>query len=103
MGKATNNEAEYQALIFALKKAKLLFGKKLVFASDIEIRSDSELLVKQLKGEYKILDKKLQSLFLEAWNLMVDFKKLKIKLVRRTKNKEADQLVNQCLDQKGFL
>jgi len=94
----TNNEAEYQAAIFALKKFKALFGKKLAKNSEIEIRSDSELLIKQLKGEYKILEPKIQPLFLAAWNLKLDFKKVKFTLISREKNKEADKLVNEALD-----
>jgi len=94
----TNNEAEYQAVIFALKKFKALFGKKLAKNSEIEIKSDSELLIKQLKGEYKILEPKIQFLFLAAWNLKLDFKKVKLTLISREKNKEADKLVNKSLD-----
>lgn len=94
----TNNEAEYKAAIFALKKFKALFGKKLAKNSEIEMRSDSELLVKQLKGEYKILDNKIQRLFLEVWNLRLDFKKVKFRLIPREKNKEADRLVNEALN-----
>ncbi len=94
----TNNEAEYQAVIFALKKFKALFGKKLAKNSEIEIKSDSELLIKQLKGEYKILEPKIQSLFLASWNLKLDFKKVKLTLISREKNKEADKLVNEALD-----
>lgn len=98
LGRATNNEAEYQALIVALKKFKALFGKKMAKSSEIEVRSDSEFLVRQLKGEYKVLDKKIQPLFLQAWNLKMDFKKIKIKHISRSKNKEADNLVNEALD-----
>jgi len=98
LGRKTNNEAEYEAVIFALKKFKLLFGKKIAKTSKIELRSDSELLVKQLKGEYKILDSKIQALFLIAWNLKLDFKNVKFKAVSREKNKEADRLVNEALD-----
>ena len=100
MGRATNNEAEYKALIFALKKFKALFGKKLAKSSEIEIRSDSELLTKQMRGEYKILNKKIQLLFLEAWNQKLDFKKVRFRLISREKNKEADKLVNEALDKK---
>lgn len=96
--KLTNNEAEYQAVVFALKKFKSLFGKKLAKASEIEIRSDSELLIKQLNGEYKILEPNIQSLFLEIWNLKLDFKKIKFKLISRKENEEADRLVNEALD-----
>lgn len=95
----TNNQAEYQAAIFALKKIKALFGKKLLKNTEIELRSDSELLIKQLQGKYKILDSKIQPLFLEVWNLRLDFKKVKFKLVSREKNKEADRLVNEALNQ----
>jgi ribonuclease HI len=101
LGEATNNEAEYQALVFALKKFKAVFGKKIAKHSEIEIRSDSQLLVKQMKGEYKILDEKLQKLFLEAWNLRLDFKRVSFRLVSREKNKEADRLVNEALDKQG--
>jgi len=97
----TNNEAEYQAVIFGLKKFKALFGKKLAKNSEIEIRSDSELLVKQLKAQYKVLDSKIQKLFLEIWNLQFDFQKIKFKLIPREKNKEADRLVNEALDAQG--
>jgi len=94
----TNNEAEYQAAIFALKKFKSLFGKKLTLSTEIELRSDSELLIKQLKGEYKILEPKIQPLFISVWNLKLDFKKVKFTLISREKNKEADRLVNEALD-----
>ena len=98
LGEATNNESEYQAVILALKKFKQLFGKKLAKNTEIEIRSDSELLIRQLNGEYKILEPNIQSLFLAIWNLKIDFKKVKFKLISRKKNKEADRLVNEVLD-----
>ncbi len=97
----TNNEAEYKAVIFALKKFKALFGKKLAKNSEIQIRSDSELLVKQLNSQYKILDSKIQPLFLEVWNLKFDFKGIKFKSISREKNKEADRLANEALDAQG--
>jgi ribonuclease HI len=98
LGETTNNEAEYQAVVFALEKFKALFGKKLAKSTEIELRSDSELLIKQLKGEYKILDEKIQPLFLKIWNLRLDFKKIKFKLISRQKNQEADKLVNEVLN-----
>lgn len=98
LGEKTNNEAEYEGVIFALEKFKALFGKKLSAMSEIEIRSDSELLIKQLNGEYKILEPKIQILFLRVWNLRLDFKKVKFKLISRKNNKEADGLVNEALD-----
>jgi ribonuclease HI len=99
--KLTNNEAEYKAVVFALKKFKALFGKKLAKSSEVEIRSDSELLVKQLNGKYKVLDSKIQLLFLEIWNLRFDFQRIRFKLIGREKNAEADKLVNEALDAKG--
>jgi len=98
LGETTNNEAEYQAVIFALKKFKALFGKKLAKNSEIELKSDSELLIKQLNGQYKILEPKIQLLFIAIWNLKLNFKKIKFKLISREKNKEADRLVNETLN-----
>lgn len=100
LGEKTNNGAEYQAVIFALKKFKALFGKKLAESSEIEVRADSELLVKQLNGQYKILEPNIQQLFIAVWNLKLDFKKVKFKLISRENNKEADRLVNEALDTK---
>ncbi len=94
----TNNEVEYQAVIFALKKTKALFGKKKAKSLEIEIRSDSELLTKQMQGLYKILDSKIQASFLKVWNLKIDFKEVKFKFISREKNKEADKLVNEALN-----
>ncbi len=94
----TNNEAEYKAVIFALQKFKAIFGKKLAKNTEIELKSDSELLIKQLNGEYKILEPNIQPLFLKIWNLKIDFKKIKFTLIPREKNKEADELVNGVLD-----
>jgi len=94
----TNNEAEYRGIILALRKFKAVFGNKLAKNTEIELRSDSELLINQLNGQYKILDEKIQLLFLEVWNLKIDFKKVKFKLISREKNQEADRLVNQALD-----
>ena len=98
IGKTTNNEAEYQGLIFALKKAKQLFGREKAKNLPIEIRSDSKLLVSQMNGKYKILNPRIQRLFLEAWNLKIDYNNLEINLVPREQNKLADQQVNQALD-----
>jgi len=98
LGNGTNNEAEYQGAIFALKKFKALFGKKIAETSEVEIRSDSELLVKQLNGGYKILEPRIKDLFIEIWNLKTDFKKIKFTLIPRLKNQEADRLVNEALD-----
>jgi len=99
--KMTNNEAEYNAVIFALKKFKLLFGKELAKKSEIEIRSDSELMIKQLNAQYKVLDEKIQPLFLEIWNLKFDFNKIKFRQIPRERNKDADRLANEAMDGKA--
>ena len=89
IGQATNNQAEYQAVIFALKKVKLLFGKKKTKAMEIEIRLDSELIAKQMNHQYKIKEKELQPLFIKTWNLMLDFGQVTFKHIPRQKNKSS--------------
>lgn len=98
LGQATNNEAEYKAAIFALKKIKSLWGKENAKKSEVQVFADSELLVKQMNGKYKIEHSNIQSLFLELWNLMIDFKKVKFSAISREQNREADRLVNEALD-----
>lgn len=98
LGKTTNNEAEYQAVILALKKAKALFGKEKVKRAALECFSDSELVVRQLNHEYKIEEENLQKLFIQIWNLTLDFGEIKFTHIRREKNKIADRLVNEELD-----
>jgi len=97
LDKATNNQAEYEAIIFALQKAKQLKIKEL------EIRTDSELIGRQLLGKYKIKDSDLQPLFIKVWNLRLDYEKVNIKIIPREQNKKADKLVNQELDAKNKL
>jgi ribonuclease HI len=92
IGKATNNQAEYKALIRGLEEAKKSG------ADEISIIMDSELIVKQLNQEYKVKDKELGSLFVKAWNLLQGFKDWTVKHVVRSKNKKADELVNKTLD-----
>lgn len=101
LGTATNNEAEYQAIIFALKKVKQLIGKEKAGNSEIEIRSDSELLINQLNGQYKIKEKNLVPFFIEIWNLKQNFAGVKFVQIPREENKKADSLVNRELDNKS--
>ncbi len=96
----TNNVAEYEAVIFALEKFKSRFGKKLAKETDIEIRTDSQLVYKQFKGDYKIKNESMQKLFIKLRNLTVDFKKVRMKKISRNYNKDADKLVNEELDKK---
>ena len=98
IGETTNNVAEYNALILALKKAKQLVGKEKAKKSDVKINSDSELMISQLKGKYKIKNDELKNLFVEVWNLMQDFNKVSFNLVPREENKDADKLANMALD-----
>ena len=98
LGTKTNNEAEYEAVIFALKKVKQLIGKEKTAKSEIEIKSDSELLVNQLSGRFKIKEKNLIPYFIEIWNLKQDFGEVNFFLIRREENKKADFLVNRELN-----
>lgn len=98
MGRATNNQAEYQGVVFGLRKVKQLIGKEKAGEAQVEVRSDSELLVKQLNGEYKVLDEHIQKLWIEIWNLKLDFKEVIFKHVFREDNQEADRMVNVTLD-----
>ena len=98
IGERTNNEAEYEAIIFALKKAKHLLGKTKLKNTEIIIYSDSELVINQLNAKFKILEKNLQPLFLEIWNFKIDFPDLKFSHIPREKNQRADYLVNLALD-----
>jgi len=98
IGVATNNVAEYQAVIFALKKLKQLIGGEGIEKSQVVFYMDSELLVKQLNHEYKVKEEGIQKLFLEVHNLKLDFGKIEFKHVLRGKNMNADKMVNQVLD-----
>jgi len=98
IGKTTNNVAEYQAVIFALKKARQLIGKTKAEETNLEIRSDSQLMINQLNGKYKIKDEKLKPLFVEIWNLKQDFKSVIFKQIPREENQQSDKLVNVTLD-----
>lgn len=92
LGTMTNNQAEYSALVIALKKLKQALGKDKVKGIILEIRADSELLVRQLNHQYKILDAKVQALFFEAWNLLIDFGGYSFSHVPRERNSVADRL-----------
>ncbi|MDP2648270.1 MAG: ribonuclease HI family protein [Candidatus Yanofskybacteria bacterium] len=98
IGIATNNIAEYKAVLFALRKLKQLAGTEKVGQNTVQVYSDSELLVRQMNGEYKVKEKELQDIFMELWNLRMDFGKIKFDHVAREKNKEADRMVNYALD-----
>lgn len=92
LGTATNNVAEYSAIISALKKARELG------ATEVECLADSKLVIEQLSGNWKVKEPSLQKLWLEAWNLLQTFKDYKLKHILRAKNAEADAEVNKILD-----
>jgi ribonuclease HI len=92
LGVATNNQAEYKAVIAALEKARTLK------AEELDFYLDSELVVKQLKREYKVKNEGIAPLFLKVHNLTLNFKKVKFTHIPREKNKEADRLANEAMD-----
>lgn len=92
LGNQTNNFAEYTALVKALEKAKTLG------ATEVDCVLDSELVVKQMRREYKVKEPTLQKLFLQAYNISQTFKKVTYRHVLRHLNKEADVQVNKALD-----
>lgn len=91
IGLATNNVAEYRALLMALKRAKELGGEKFF------VKSDSELLVKQIKGVYKVKNDALKELNYQAQSFIKNFTFFSIEHVAREYNKEADKLAKQAI------
>jgi ribonuclease HI len=92
IGVATNNVAEYRALLAGLEKA-LELG-----VDDLEVISDSELLVKQMRGEYKVRNSALREIWMEACGLAGRLRSVSYRAVRREHNELADRLVNEALD-----
>jgi ribonuclease HI len=98
LGNATNNFAEYNAVLVALQTLKAMYGKK---SRDMafEIRLDSELVKKQLNSEYQIKEPGLVPYFIEIHNLRVSsFPHISFTHIPREKNKEADRLANEAMD-----
>ncbi|MFA5021593.1 MAG: ribonuclease HI family protein [Patescibacteria group bacterium] len=93
IGVATNNQAEYQAVILGLEKAKELG------AQEVDVFLDSELVQQQLSQKYKVKNQDLATLFVKVWNLALGFKKIKYTHIYRTDNKLADRLVNEAIDE----
>ena len=92
IGRATNNVAEYSGLVAGMAKAAELG------VTDLEVLSDSELLVKQMQGEYRVKNEALRTLWEEANDLERRFGKVRYRAVRRAHNELADRLVNEALD-----
>ena len=91
IGEGTNNQAEYRALLSGLETIKEMG------ATEVDIFMDSELIVKQIKGEYKVRDQNLADIYLKVHNLLIGFK-YSITHIRREKNKLADAMVNNAID-----
>jgi len=98
LGVETNNVAEYSAAIFALNKLKSLIGAGHASSAHVRVMADSELLVRQVNGEYKVRDAGLKKLFVDLYNARQDFAKVTFTHVRREHNKDADRMVNEALD-----
>ena len=95
IGPATNNVAEYRALLLGIERAAALGAKRL------ELIGDSELIVRQVKGEYKVKDEALRELHSKVREALEGFEEWSIRHVRRDDNAEADRLVNEALDRAG--
>lgn len=92
IGRATNNVAEYRALLLGIERA-VAFG-----AAELDLVGDSELVVRQVKGEYKVKDPGLRELHAQVRAALAGFERWSIRHVRREHNAEADRLVNEALD-----
>jgi len=93
LGHATNNYAEYTALIHALQEALLLKAEKIV------INTDSELVCRQINGLYKVRSAEIMALYLQAKRLIPAFKEVSVRHIPRENNKGADKLANQAVQQ----
>lgn len=92
IGRATNNVAEYRALLLGIERAATLG------VDEVELVGDSELIVRQVKGEYKVKDATLRGLHAEVKKALAPFSRWSIRHVRRDHNENADRLVNEVLD-----
>jgi ribonuclease HI len=93
IGRATNNVAEYRALLLGIERARELG------AEEIELVGDSELVVRQVRGDYRVKDPGLKPLHAEVKDALDPFRAWSIRHVRREQNVEADRLVNAVLDE----
>jgi ribonuclease HI len=105
LGKATNNEAEYQAVIGALQ----FLSSKKSFLGDgaggqkklrLDLKLDSQLVVEQLSGRFKVKDQRMRDYFFKARTLENNFRSVSYHWIKRDENREADLLVNETLDER---
>ena len=92
LGSVTNNVAEYHALLWGMRAARALGARRLL------VKADSELIIKQLRGEYRVKNEGLKPLFLEAQQLCRAFDEITFTHVRREDNADADALANEAMD-----
>jgi ribonuclease HI len=95
IGKATNNVAEYRALLLGLERARERGAR------EVELVGDSELVVRQVQGDYKVKDEALKGLYAKVVKALAGFDRWSIRHVRREDNEAADSLVNAALDDLG--
>jgi ribonuclease HI len=93
IGQGTNNVAEYRALLLGLELARELGAR------EVEVVNDSELVARQIGGEYKVKHAGLKPLYLEAMRALREFDRWSVRSVRREGNLRADELVNETLDE----
>ena len=96
LGERTNNQAEYEAVIEAARWIERKVGRDI----NLQIRTDSELLVRQLRGDWKVKDPGLRHLAMQAMNQLMFFQTFELKWVSRSENSSADALANRVLDGK---
>ncbi len=97
IGQATNNVAEYLAVIYGLSEAMYLGAER------VSLNLDSQLVARQLKGQYRVKDSNIQKFFDIALNLFRGFDKVEVREVPREENKEADALVNKALNLRALI
>jgi len=95
IGNTTNNVAEYTALIFGMEEARNLGTSELI------INTDSELLAKQLGGEYKVKSSSLKELYTKVMQILKSFNEVRVNQIKREENKGADRLANKAIDNAG--
>jgi ribonuclease HI len=95
IGTATNNVAEYRALLLGIERARALG------AQEVELVCDSELIVRQVQGDYRVKDAALRDLHARVSEALDGFERWSIRHVRREENERADSLVNQALDERA--
>lgn len=96
LGETTNNIAEYNALVYALQEAHMMGVK------DVILYMDSELVAKQVKGEFRVKNKNIKPLFEQALHLINGLEKVEVKHIDRSLNKDADKLANKAINLSGL-